>query len=52
MNCSICRFGSQFMHFYGATCSRECARVMRITQALADIEHILRQLMLNQDVVR
>ncbi len=52
MNCSVCGFGSQFMHFYGNTCSRECARTAQLTGALASIEHILRQMMLNLDGVR
>lgn len=50
MNCSICGDPAASPPLYGDTCSRACARMARLTNTLSEIEHILRQLMLNQKV--
>lgn len=47
MICSICGCMEPKMPYYGMTCSKECARIIRLKESLDWIEQTIRNLMLN-----
>ncbi len=49
--CSTCSEVNE-LPYYGATCSKECARIARLNNSLLGLEHSLREMMLNLGGVR